>query len=114
MPEPDPDPIAELTAAVRELAQRVDGQCWPRWLSVEAAARYTSLSSKSIRNMVAAGRVTPSRAVRGKVLIDRLQLDAALSAECGARLRRGRGIQRHAADGGSGRERPAATTGTGA
>jgi hypothetical protein len=88
------DTIADLAAAVRELAARVDGQTWPRWLSVEAAARYCSLSPRSIRYLVSAGRVTPSRAVRGKVLIDRLQLDAALSAECGARLRRGRGVRR--------------------
>ncbi|MCI0335925.1 MAG: helix-turn-helix domain-containing protein [Planctomycetes bacterium] len=88
-----PDAIADLMAAIRELAARVDGQAWPRWLSVEAAARYCSLGQKSIRNLVANGTLTPSRAVRGKVLIDRLQLDAALSAECGARLRRGRGIR---------------------
>lgn len=88
------DTIADLTAAVRELAQRVDAQAWPRWLGVEEAARYTSLSNRSIRNLVSAGHLTPSRAVRGKVLIDRLQLDAALTAECGRRLRRGRGIRR--------------------
>jgi excisionase family DNA binding protein len=86
---------ADLAAAVRDLAARVDVQAWPRWLSVEAAARYTSLSPRSIRNLIAAGRVTPSRAVRGRVLIDRLELDAALSAECGTRPRRGRGIRRH-------------------
>lgn len=89
----DADAIADLIAAVRSLAERVDAQSWPRWLSVDAAARYTSLSQRSIRYLVAAGRLTPSRAVRGKLLIDRLQLDAALSAECGTRLRRGRGIK---------------------
>jgi len=89
----DVDAIADLTAAVRELTARVDAQTWPRWLSVQEAARYTSLSPRSIRYLVAAGRVTPSRAVRGKLLIDRLQLDAALAAECGTRLRRGRGIR---------------------
>jgi excisionase family DNA binding protein len=91
---PEPDVIADLTDAIRELVSRVDGQGWPRWLSVEAAARYTSLGQKSVRNLVANGTLTPSRAVRGKVLIDRLQLDAALSAECGRRLRKGRGIRR--------------------
>jgi hypothetical protein len=91
---PDPNAIADLIAAVRELTARVDSQTWPRWLSVEAAARYCSLSPKSIRNLVVSGRLTPSRVVRGRVLIDRLQIDAALSAECGARLRRGRGIRK--------------------
>ncbi len=88
------DAIADLAAAVRDLAARVDAQTWPRWLSVAEASRYTSLSVRSIRNLISAGRVMPSRAVRGKVLIDRLQLDAALSAECGKRLRRGRGIKK--------------------
>lgn len=91
----EPDAIADLTDAIRELASRVDSQSWPRWLSVQLAANYTSLSPKSIRNLVVSGRLTPSRAVRGKVLIDRLQLDAVLSAECGVRLRRGRGIRKN-------------------
>lgn len=90
----EPAAIADLTVAVRDLAARIDGQTWPRWLSVEAAARYCSLGQKSIRNLVASGTLVPSRAVRGKVLIDRHQLDAALTAECGRQLRRGRGIRR--------------------
>lgn len=89
----EPVATAELVAAICELAERLDSQAWPRWLSVDVAAKYCSLSPRSIRNLIASGRVTPSRAVRGKVLIDRLQLDAALSAECGRQLRCGRGIR---------------------
>lgn len=89
----EPDAIADLSAAVRELAALVDGQLWPRWLSVATAARYCSLGEKSIRNLVASGKLTPSRAVRGKLLIDRQQLDSLLLAECGRQLRKGRGIR---------------------
>src|SRR4051812_15409699 len=88
-----PDDFAELKAAILELANRVDGQLWPRWLSVPLAANYSSLGQKSIRNLCANGTLTPSRAVRGKLLIDRQQLDAALLAECGRQLRKGRGIR---------------------
>ncbi len=87
--------VAELAAAVRDLMQRIESQREPGWLSVDAAARYCSLSPKSIRNLISAGRIVPSRAVRGKVLIDRQQLDAALIEGCGTRLRKGRGIRRN-------------------
>lgn len=90
---PDDGTIAELTRIVREMADRLDGQLWPRWMGVARAAAYCDLGEKSIRNMVASGVLTPSRTVRGKVLIDRYQLDAAMSAGCGARLRKGRGIR---------------------
>jgi excisionase family DNA binding protein len=85
--------IAELASALRDLIDRIDQRAWSRWLSVEGAAEYASLSEKSIRNLCSDGTLTPSRLVRGKLLIDRQQLDAALLAECGKRLRKGRGIR---------------------
>jgi hypothetical protein len=89
----EPDSIADLVAAVKELAARIDSQAWPRWLGIEAAARYCSLSQRSIRNLISGGKLTPSRAIRGRLIIDRLQLDAVLAAECGRRLRVGRGLR---------------------
>jgi excisionase family DNA binding protein len=86
--------IVDLVVAVRELTARLDAGLWPRWLSVEAAARYCSLGQKSVRNLIANGKLTPSRAVRGRVLIDRMQLDSVLAAECGRTLRKSRGIRR--------------------
>ena len=83
----------KLIGAVRELLAQSDKTLWPRWLSVELAARYCSLGQKSIRNLVAAGKLTPSRVVRGRILIDRHQLDSLLVAECGRTLRKGRGIR---------------------
>lgn len=85
--------IVELTCALRDLIDRIDQRAWSRWLSVEGAAEYCSICDKSVRNLIAAGKLTPSRAVRGKLLIDRQQLDAVLLAECGKRLRKGRGIR---------------------
>lgn len=90
---PDGAAIAELSNAVRDLAGRIDGQTWPRWLDVATAARYCSLGEKSVRNLVANGSIHPSRTVRGKLLIDRHELDGALTAGCGRQLRKGRGIR---------------------
>ena len=92
----DSEAITELTVAVGELIARVDGERWPRWLSVSLTAQYASLGEKSVRNLVSSGTLTPSRTVRGKLLIDRLQLDAVLLAGCGRRLRKGRGLRRWA------------------
>jgi excisionase family DNA binding protein len=47
-----------------------------RFLGIEAAAAYCGLSAKSIRRLIAAGKLTAHRPVRGKVLLDRQQLDA--------------------------------------
>ena len=85
--------VAELAAAVRELIASIDERKWARWLSVDGATEYTSLCDKSIRNLISAGKLTPSRAVRGRLLIDRNQLDALLLSECGKRPRKGRGIR---------------------
>lgn len=87
------DVINELAADVRALVERVESQTWPRWLSVSQAAVYASLGEKSIRNLISSNVIVPSRTVRGKLLIDRMQLDAALLAGCGRQLRSGRGIR---------------------
>jgi hypothetical protein len=85
--------IRELALAIRDLIDKINTGGWARWLSVEGASQYSSLSDKSIRNLCADGTLNPSRTVRGKLLIDRTELDAALVAGCGKRLRRGRGIR---------------------
>src|SRR5262245_18506248 len=72
-------------------------QILPRWLSVKGAALYSSLSEKSIRNLISAGKLPARRAVRGRLLIDRFALDALFTAETGRRLREGRGIRKGAA-----------------
>jgi hypothetical protein len=61
-----------------------------RFLSVAAASEYSSLSAKSIRRLLAAGKLTTLRPVRGRVVIDRNELDA-LVLGSGVTVRQGRG-----------------------
>jgi hypothetical protein len=62
----------------------------PRYLSVKQAAEYSSLSEDSIRGMIAGGKLKPLRPVPGRIVIDRLQLDAAIQSST-AQPRKGRG-----------------------
>lgn len=86
-----PDAIAVLSAKVDQLL-RVARRADARFLSVAGAASYASLSEESIRKLLAAGKLTPLRPVRGRVVIDRHELDAFVLS-CDQRLRRGRGIR---------------------
>lgn len=70
-----------------DLGGRVD----QRFFGVIGAAAYTDLSAKSIRRLLAAGKITGLRPIRGRVLIDRLQLDELiLGADSNTRGGRGR------------------------
>ena len=61
-----------------------------RFMGVNDAAAYSGLSEKSIRRLVASGKITGLRPVRGRVLIDRLELDSLiLSADSKPRVGRG-------------------------
>jgi len=51
-----------------------------RFLGVDSAASYADLSPDSIRRMVERGDLTGLRPVRGRVLIDRLELDQVILA----------------------------------
>ena len=64
----------------------------PRFLAIDGAAAYTSLSPESIRRLIETGRLTALRPIPGRVLIDRLELDALVtsSTKC---LQKGRGIR---------------------
>ena len=61
-----------------------------RWLSVADASDYCGLSQESVRRLLSAGKLTGHRPVRGKILIDRLQLDAVIAASS-SQPRTGRG-----------------------
>ena len=63
---------------------------WPRWLSVDLASEYTTLSAASIRRLLQSGKLTAHRAVRGKISIDREQLDQLITTST-ATPRNGRG-----------------------
>ena len=61
-------PVADLDQLIARASQR--------WLPIDGAAEYCGLSEKSIRRALAKGELTPSKAVRGKLIFDRRQLDA--------------------------------------
>lgn len=62
-----------------------------RFLTIETAALHVGLSISSIRRLLAAGRITALRPIRGRVLIDRLELEAfVLSSSNVPRTGRGR------------------------
>jgi excisionase family DNA binding protein len=64
-----------------------------RWLTVEAAADYAGLSTESVRRLLAGGKLTAHRPVRGRILIDRRELDSLIESST-ANPRSGRGLHR--------------------
>jgi excisionase family DNA binding protein len=72
------DAAARLDALERKLDQLLERgpAVERRFFGVEDAAVYTSLSAESIRRLLATGRLTALRPRRGRVLIDRRELDA--------------------------------------
>ena len=70
---------------------RQQAEPWPRWMSIRKAAEYTSLSDVSVRRLLSAGKLTAHRPCKGKVLVDRHQLDAlVVSATATPRMGRGK------------------------
>ena len=67
----------------------------PRWLTVDGAAKHSSLSVESIRRLLAAGKLTAHRPVRGRILIDPFELDSIISTAT-KKPRKGRGLSRSA------------------
>jgi excisionase family DNA binding protein len=63
----------------------------PRFLNVAGAAAHVGLSVRSIRNLLSAGKLVGYRPVRGRVLIDRMELEALVSSSTATpRVGRGR------------------------
>ena len=71
------DLAAELEAIHAKLDALLAAQSapTPRFLSVDHAAVYADLSQNSIRRMIGRGDLTGLRPTKGKVLVDRLELD---------------------------------------
>jgi excisionase family DNA binding protein len=80
----------DMLTRLSELLERHEAR-WPRWLSVDLAAEYCSSSPSTIRRAIRSGRISAHRLCRGKILVDRLELDAVLTAATGY-LRAGRGL----------------------
>jgi hypothetical protein len=69
------DSSSEPTAEAEEipLGQR-------RFLSIVSSAAYVDLSPTSIRSLIAAGKLHPRRVVRGKILLDRIELEQLIAS----------------------------------
>jgi hypothetical protein len=86
--------IRDLLAALVE--RKPDAGDVPRFFSVERAAAHSDLSPESIRRLLNAGKLTALRPVRGRVLVDRVQLESYIAGSAQT-LRRGRGRRIRAA-----------------
>ena len=65
-----------------------------RFLTVRSAASYADLSEDSIRRLIESGRLSVYRPVKGRLLVDRLELDNLILASTG-HPRNGRGMVSH-------------------
>ena len=74
-------PQPDLAAELETLHAKVDrllaagSAPTPRFLSIAHAAVYADVSEESIRRMIQRGDLTPLRPVKGKVVLDRLELE---------------------------------------
>ena len=85
------------TPTIADVAAKLDAvlardEHWPRFLSVDRAADYCSLSPVSIRRLISAGKLAALRPVRGRIVIDRMALDSFVLGN-NQKPRRGRGIR---------------------
>ena len=88
----DPAQIDALHAKVDRLLERTAQP--QRFMSIRTAAAYADLSQDSVRRLLERGELTAYRPVKGKILVDRLELDGVILGS----IRRpvtGRGIRRN-------------------
>lgn len=76
-PTSEPVTLAALMGEVRALRAEVATLRgpWPPWMDLETASGYTSLSTKSLRRLIARGELIPRRVVRGKLLLSKKEID---------------------------------------
>ena len=65
-----------------------------RFFSVEEAAAFSGLSTKSVRRLLSSGTLTAFRPVRGRILLDRRELEAVIVSSARRRIIGGRGKSR--------------------
>lgn len=79
-------PVDSLTSYIIDIQKKLDrllqeaSKANRRFVGVGGAAEHASLSCESIRRLLAAGKLTALRPVRGRILIDRRELDAVILA----------------------------------
>lgn len=87
------DPLQAIAERLDLLVERSHAAPQARYLSIKSAAGYTELSEDSIRRMLERGDLTALRPVKGKILIDRQELDAVILGST-TRPRVGRGVRK--------------------
>jgi len=88
--------LTTLLEQVRDLLQSQAnkvGFANKSFLTVQHAAEYSDLSPESIRRLVQAGKLTALRPVKGRIVIERKELDAYIRS-CHKPVRAGRGLHR--------------------
>lgn len=84
------DRLARIESLLHRLVDD-QGTRWPEWMAVATAARYTDLSEASIRRLISSGVLRAHRVLRGKISIERRELDDVIRAATGV-VRHGRGL----------------------
>ena len=90
-----PDIDARLAVIEQHLVEMLDrGASVPQWwLRVSQAASYSGLSEKSVRSLIASGKITPRRPLRGLIVVDRFELDSYINGSTSRpRTSRGNGV----------------------
>jgi excisionase family DNA binding protein len=73
-----------MTEALQIILARLDAIAAPkRFCSIASAAKYCDLSEDSLRRLIERGDLTAHRPVRGKILIDREELDRLILGSAG-------------------------------
>ena len=110
LPTTTDDRLDRIERKLDELVEQI-GQPQQRWLSIKSAASYADLSQESIRKLLSAEKLVSHRVVRGKVLIDRTELDILIGTST-ATVRVGRGLAKGTRDAREGRAEMARGNGT--
>lgn len=87
----NPEDLADLIAD--RLVEKLNRNDRPLWLSVSSASAHSSLSEDSIRGLISSGKLTAHRPLKGKILINREELDSLIRSGANRKLRKGRGIK---------------------
>ncbi|MGI6417254.1 MAG: helix-turn-helix domain-containing protein [Thermoguttaceae bacterium] len=86
--------LAATLATIRESLDALLARTGPkpRFMTISSAAVYSDLSQDSLRRLLERGDLVAHRPVKGRILIDREQLDAVILGST-TRPRVGRGIR---------------------
>jgi hypothetical protein len=79
-----------VTTPSPEVPAVVVAELQPRWLPLAPAADYSGIGVKSLRRLISSGKLIPRRPVKGRIVLDRLELDAYIGGAV-ATPRTGRG-----------------------